>query len=400
MKRKIKKTALLCLTLLATTIAGCGQQAASSGASTAENIQTVKQAGETSATESEGDSSLADTEQESSPLSSPISYEEYITDENGNPVLGYNIPLGWHKDETDTVGEAQLYTFRHSTSFDPLENAQTLTISTGEIASYWYGFLLDDIEGRIVAEETSYASPIGTFHIFHQEWTSETAAVKGHRFAVLTLDDDSHILVESIAYDIDNNDPTYYTYHDSMEDILEKLFGEKTAETKISIPENYTYYIKTKSGDNLFGVNVPEGYERVTSFLNDSIDRSSVYDYSILLTDSDSSDNEITVAINYDAISVYDNQRNEIQYSDTYKTEYTQKGELNTIYGPAKLYDTETTFSYTIDGEDGIFTSSTYAECALIKLNGTCFEITYYNIFKFGDRTDEISDILDQLLAQ
>lgn len=384
MKRKItkekfltgRKTLVLAITcaMLLAGLSGCGGKQ--------ETVVEEPEAEETVAeVEAETDTEVeiaenveAEEEKEIFPLSD-ISYEEYLSDENGQPTLGYNIPGGWQKNEGEESNS-------HVVLSKDGKWYQSIEIFCSDVACSILSELENKSDKYVVTEEASYESPIGTFRIFYQDYVAENYA--DSRFAILILDEHLGIAVRV-------NYTQYESFIFTMDTLLDTLFGEM--KTEIAIPDNYEYYLQEKDGSNIFGVNALEGYTYYDN--TDFMEADYISDINFY---TNNNANMIRIYQNLKLYQIYQGISDFYQYDsldgDGDKFIYSEKGTMDTIYGTVKLYDAKGEVSNGL-GE----TREDIYEAAILEVNGAYITIEYRE--ENGTiKSDEIKNIVEQLTKQ
>ncbi|MCR4650343.1 MAG: hypothetical protein K5662_01170 [Lachnospiraceae bacterium] len=335
MKKRLARLLVACACVLS--LCACGSETNGGNAvlnevAGSEEVQAETESVETDSATAEVESVEEGEKEITVELPDPTSYDEYLTDEDGNPLVGYNIPLVYH--------------------VEPSKKTTSVTLAVGqnwEISISYYEIKDDYLQREFpqkddeseTTELTSYNSPIGEFRIFNKEYIQDD--YMGKQFAIMELGRNHALKVEYGTKTASNyRTYTYSTY--SMEYLLDTLFGQRGME--VSIPDDYDYYLTTDKGVNEIGVYMDAKYEYEAPFpdymKNIKIHTNNGF---IMITPCNYSERDVYLGKNNEtfrdsSVTMTDEKSGEdVTYVNWTKETYTECGEIITRIGIVKNYD-------------------------------------------------------------
>ena len=376
MKKKKKTLPLLCCIIAFSMLyTGCGSQDKVSDTTTSDTQMDTPDSSQSETMPSEDEQSADSIVEESQETSAggliipDYDYDEYIVADDGTPVLGYNIPIGWKKDPESTAKVAKF--------FKQIIVEENLSLAYSSAAYSWLSLINEGKDDFVSIEHPSVESPIGIFRIF----TLNFVDAMDIQCAILSISEEEGVFVQ---FSYNENRPNFY--QDSMELLLDDLFGEK--KSPIEIPDNYEYYLQSSTGENILGVNLFDDVLYDSSLSNETYIDLYSHEHSINIFEYDA-----VAPLYIGSTNVLTSGYMEDIGEPTTIMYFTEKGSCNTVYGTAKLYDCKTEAYVSLD-DDTIWTS--YSEVALLRLNGTYIYISYSNI-ESDSTTNNIETILSKL---
>lgn len=276
-----------------------------------------------------------------------VGYEATISDENGNVLFAYYVPIGWENTKGPAYADYASAEVKHIVEeYSPHTVDIECWKNKGYVELYDTGVVnsryLDTSDGQVYTYEGEADTPYGTFKFYHLHEPDDF--VYDRELAIYKLNE-KWCVVYSISLGDFMRDAAYGYLKDSVE---LTLMESKEA---IEIPQDYEYYLEGMNGEKILGFNIPDNME-----IGDWTDS----DQKIWLDNTTGSFRKICLEeiTYYQTLPIYG------KYDFDY--EFKKMGSVETIYGTADLY------AY-IDGE-----SKRYCEeAAILNVNGHYIEILY-----------------------
>lgn len=329
-----------------------------------------------------------------------INYDDYIFDEEGNKILGYNIPEGYIVDEESSSKHIKRF-LEEGTDNSPFEFWVNIPKTIEDLEEYTNGKEIHESElndGTIrkytIEEIQSVQTPYGEFQVFNKDNIEEK---EGERLldsviAILPIDKERGIMVRYDTYFETEELNSYLpVYNGTMEDLLMDLFDEKEVEEKIEIPNNYEMYLENDNGEKLFGFNLPDEFQKSNSSYGESA-------YPGISFGNGSA--SLSIFEEKGMLSFVNTGKLVSWKEDNYT--YEEKGIVDSLYGAIHLYDVTikcTGYEYEngIEGEGKQVESTLDEEQAIVEINGHCIVISYS---EYGDnKTNKIESIVKEMLT-
>lgn len=342
----MKKYGVILMLAIMICVIGCGKEEKDNNQVTVVEGEQVSNA--ENYTELETDS----TDNENNIVLPDIEYEEWVRDGDGKKRFGFNVPLGWE------------YTGRGLKASDSKSEDMYLMCVKGQWMD-WYETevapeKMFEHNGAIVQLEKTFDTVYGTCKLFSADAQEENWA--DVVYALIKLDDEWCVMIQSsVKYEGIKSALLY------VEEYICIMTGQK--QIPIAFDYEYPNWFTDDNGNKLIGFNTPMGMKRMDDDTAVCLQDGSRY---VRILDTDY------------------NLAYKIMTGGDEESVYTQKSEVETLYGTAKIYDVKLTWG----GYE------TYLEEAVLCVNGAYILIQYsdYSVDGYVNKLEEI--ITNQLFLQ
>ena len=322
-----------------------------------------------------------------------VEYEEWLTDDEDNKLIGFNVPEGW------TITERR--TKRNFTIKDSFSNEMTILCvpkDAGRIPDIYENGCFEGLEGWCTYFDDGNidTDEYGTIKFIYEDGIEENLA--GSELAVFKLNEEYYVCVELLVWSTEDF-AAHYEYTKMLESNVKEMFGIEeslniiiTEAEQFEVPDyDYPHWLEDENANKLIGFNSPIGMNRVESESEGILMRTANGNkaFQIMITDS------------YYA-SIIKKGRDEA--NEDSGMIYTEKGEIETIYGNIKLYELHDTYmskeyngDILIKEEENHF----YMDYGLLNFKGKYILFTYVDYTKQDGYTGELEEIIkNQLFVQ
>ncbi|MBQ6806962.1 MAG: hypothetical protein IJO97_05985 [Lachnospiraceae bacterium] len=194
----------------------------------------------------EAEEEISDTEISIETFHIPdINYDNYIFDDEGNKIIGYNIPEGYTVDE-DSSSERYKVFLENGTSHSPFCFWADIPKAIENLKEYTNEKEIHELEFEdgtsweyTVEEIQSVQTPYGEFRVFNIDYIeTEGESIIDAIIAILPIDNERGIQVRcDTFFETKKYDVAAYVYSGTMEELLMELFGEEENVSKNDIVE-------------------------------------------------------------------------------------------------------------------------------------------------------------------
>ncbi len=366
MKNFVKRWGMVLsiLSMMAMLLVACGAKE-----TTTEEVQTTT---EDAVQEVQTDEAETDVEEPSEEFTFPdMGYNEWLTDEEGNNLWGYQTPLGFVINEEFSNDHRVVYYRGGEKQFE--EEFEICCINDEE--GKWQKWYEDgevnadavDTENITVIENGTIDTPYGVFKDYILDDNRENYA--DNEMAFLYLPTGRCIKIEIGL--------SGWAYEGSMTHLLNVLTGEK--QEKIEISDSYENCLYAETGEKILGFHTPEGYKISDDGRDDSISldggTTSISIYEFNLVTKVYEDGEEQIVVSY--------QSN----GDPNYTHFNYKEEVDSSYGTIKFYETKTD-SFDITAEE-----------AILRINGRYIVLHYFDLDS-DEYTGKLKELVETQLFE